>query len=262
MSKHTRSRFIVNVLAILMLTLLAATPSFAQDSGPQFEVKSVSSESIVSVGKATTATSVSVIVKLKGASLASYAGDIAGLAPTSPSVTGETQLNVESAASQAYLAHLTRQQAAFEAAALKAVPQAKVTYRYIVVLNGVAMIVPADQVDELAALPDVEAVYPDTVLHPHTDKSPAVHRRDGHVDQLGGQESSGDNVVVGVIDTGIWPEHPLLLRSRSFGQGVRHRLRPRFPAPAHCQFSGGVKSRPRVHVQQQADRRVSLHDHL
>ena len=201
MSKHTRSRFIVNVLAILMLTLLAATPSFAQDSGPQFEVKSVSSGSIVSVGKATTATSVSVIVKLKGESLASYAGGIAGLAPTSPAATGEKKLNVESSAGQAYLAHLTRQQAAFEAAALKAIPQAKVTYRYIVVLNGVAMRVPADQVDALAALPDVEAVYPDTVLHLDMDTSPAFVGATDMWTDLGGVESSGDDVVVGVIDT-------------------------------------------------------------
>ena len=208
MSKHSRGQFVVNVLAILMLTLLAATPSFAQDSGPQFEVKSVSSGSIVSVGKATTATSVSVIVKLKGESLASYAGGIAGLAPTSPAATGEKKLNVESSAGQAYLAHLTRQQAAFEAAALKAIPQAKVTYRYIVVLNGVAMRVPADQVDALAALPDVEAVYPDTVLHLDMDTSPSFVGATAMWTDLGGVESSGDDVVVGVIDTGIWPEHP------------------------------------------------------
>ena len=105
MSKHSRVQLIVNVLVILMLTLLAATPSFAQDNGPKFQATPLTSESMFVGSK--DAKSVSVIVKLKGESLASYAGGIAGLAPTSPSALGETKLNMASLASKAYLAHLT-----------------------------------------------------------------------------------------------------------------------------------------------------------
>src|SRR5581483_9560485 len=53
---------------------------------------------------------ISVIVKLDVESLASYRGGVAGLAPTSPSVTGSAKLNVGSPASQSYLAYVDQRQ--------------------------------------------------------------------------------------------------------------------------------------------------------
>src|SRR5690606_23762152 len=53
------------------------------------------------------------VVQLADPPLASYAGGIAGLAPTSPRVTGATRLDVAAPASLAYAGHLARRQEAF-----------------------------------------------------------------------------------------------------------------------------------------------------
>jgi uncharacterized repeat protein (TIGR01451 family) len=112
-----------------------------------------------------------------------------------------------------------------------------------VVLNGVAMVVPADQVGEIAKLPNVEAVYPDELLQPQTDNSPQFIGAPTVWSQLGGQESSGDNVVVGVIDTGIWPEHPSFSdpdpSSKAYGAPP-----PPLSGTRQCQFSGGANPGP------------------
>ena len=151
---------------------------------------------------------VPVIVKLEDESLASYRGGVAGLEPTSPAVTGEKRLDTRSLRSQAYLKYLSQKQNDFAAAAAAAIPGATVTYKFDVVLNAVAMTVPASKVDELAALPGVVAVYPDELRYIQTDNSPQFIGAPTVWAQLGGQESAGEGVIVGVLDTGIWPEHP------------------------------------------------------
>ena len=55
------------------------------------------------------------IVKLKDASLATYKGDVPGLAATSPLVTGAEKIDTQSANSKQYLGYLNAQQDAFVA---------------------------------------------------------------------------------------------------------------------------------------------------
>ena len=110
--------------------------------------------------------------------------------------------------SRAYLAYLTEQQDAFEESTSKAVSGARITHRYQVVLGGVAMLVPESQLDRLSALPQVKAVYRDELRQIETERSPAFIRADSLWEQLGGQDSAGEGVIVAVLDTGVWPEHP------------------------------------------------------
>ncbi len=248
MKQRSKGWTILSLFSVLTMLVLACSPSFAQETGPSgFQATPLTPESTIQIAKSAPGTSdtklISVIVKLQGAPLAAYTGDILGLAPTSPSVIGETQLSVESAASKAYLAHLAQEQAAFIAAATRAVPEATVTYQYNVVLNGVAMIVPADQVGELAKLPSVEAIYPDELLQPQTDNSPQFIGAPTVWTQLGGQESSGDNVVVGVLDTGIWPEHPSFSDPDPSGKAYGAPPPP-LSGTRQCQFSGGAYPGP------------------
>jgi subtilisin family serine protease len=151
---------------------------------------------------------VDIIVKLEDEAVASYGGTIVGLPATSPHVTGAARVNQASSAVQAYQAHLAQKHTAFEAAAVAAIPSARVTYRYHMVLNGIAMRVPADQLGRVARLPGVKAVYRDQLLQLHTDTSPKFIGAKTLWGKLGGQDDAGEGVVVGILDTGIWPEHP------------------------------------------------------
>src|SRR5207249_842157 len=100
------------------------------------------------------------------------------------------------------------QQDSFAASAKQSIPNATVTQKLDVVVGGLAMMVPSDQLTALAKLPGVAAVYPDELLHLDTDRSPGFIGAPTVWSSLGGRESAGEGIVVGVLDTGIWPEHP------------------------------------------------------
>lgn len=91
-SKRTRVFYLLIVLSVL-LSLVIPSVALAQDPG-SFSETPLFPDSSISVEKSTstntpTAGLVGVIVKLQGDSLATYTGDISGLAATSPSVTGD-----------------------------------------------------------------------------------------------------------------------------------------------------------------------------
>jgi subtilisin family serine protease len=97
----------------------------------------------------------------------------------------------------------------FETVLQQQIPGAKITYRYNAVLGGVAVLVPKDQLDLLATLPGVKSVLPDKPQEGNTNLSPNFIHADQFwkfTNELGGRQ--GEGVIVGVIDTGIWPEHP------------------------------------------------------
>jgi uncharacterized repeat protein (TIGR01451 family) len=165
---------------------------------------------------------VSVIVKFSDASLAAYKGGVTGLAPTSPAVTGAPSLDVDSSASRQYLSYLSQRQGAFVAAAAT-ISGAEVRQRFDVVLGGVSMLVPESQLDAVRALPGVEAVYLDTLLQLDTNVSPQFIGAPTIWKDLGGQDDAGEGVVVGVLDSGIWPEHPSVADPDPAGNG--------YPAP-------------------------------
>jgi subtilisin family serine protease len=150
---------------------------------------------------------VSVIVKLSAESLASYQGGIAGLPATSPAATGAEKLDVTAPESQLYLQYLAKQEDTFVLNAKNKLPAVQVTNRFDILFGGVSMLVPASQVDQVASLPGVKAVFEDTLQKPLTDRTPQFIGAPTVWNKLGGQESAGDSVVIGVLDTGIWPEH-------------------------------------------------------
>ena len=61
---------------------------------------------------------------------------------------------------------------------------------------------------DLLRLPGVAAVQKDTARKPLTDSSPQFIGAPVLYRQLGGAANAGEGVIVGVIDTGAWPEHP------------------------------------------------------
>lgn len=123
---------------------------------------------------------VSVIVLLDFEPLASYTGDVEGLAATSPAITGETRLDASSEASKAYLAYLESKIDDFEGALAEAIPEARIVYRYTVVLGGVSVLLPATEVGRLRQLPGVVAVHADKKRYP--DRAPESPDVQGNVE--------------------------------------------------------------------------------
>ena len=216
MSKIIPGRKWFNALIMLILVLSFNVTAYAQrgvEPDPNAKVELVSTYSTEQTKDrnlyfSSNSDLVSVIVKLDFAPLATYQGDIAGLQATNPGVVGATKIDAHSAASQAYLAYVDSKIDSFQLSLAQTIPSAKITNRYRSVFGGVSVILSASEVNALSGVSGVEATYIDEIRHIQTDVSPEFIGAPTIWSQLGGQESSGEGVVVGVIDTGIWPEHP------------------------------------------------------
>ncbi len=152
------------------------------------------------------------IVRLADPPLASYRGDITGLAPTNPSSIGENTLDVETPAGQAYLRYLDTAQDTLVAQATVALGRApEVEHHYKYAYNGLAMHVTAAEAETVRRLPGVVDVQAPIERHVLTDAGPgwigAPSLWDGSAGP-GGAASRGEGVVVGVIDTGVNHDHP------------------------------------------------------
>src|SRR6478736_5267529 len=148
------------------------------------------------------------IVLLKDAPLATYEGGTNGLQRTKPD-KGK-QLDADAPSSKAYLAHLKKQQDQV-AADTGVVADAN----YGVVTNGFSAELTAAQANKLAGDKSVLGVFPDEIYHPTATPSTeflglgSVNTGTGGVwDAVGGVAEAGKGIVVGVVDTGIAPEHP------------------------------------------------------
>jgi subtilisin family serine protease len=88
---------------------------------------------------------------------------------------------------------------------------ARKAYSYTHALNGFAAPLTASQRRALRADPAVMGVFENEVLRLDTVSTPrflALPAVNGPWAQAGGGPRAGEGVIVGVIDTGIWPEHP------------------------------------------------------
>jgi subtilisin family serine protease len=149
----------------------------------------------------------SVMVKLDYDSLAAYKGGLPGLPATSPSVTGKP-LDVKSAEATKYTKHIEGVENAFLGELGKKISGARVGQKLRTVYGGVALTLPASKAADLLKLPGVAAVQEDRKEQPLTDSSPSFIGADTIYKQLGGAPSSGKGVIVGILDSGVWPEHP------------------------------------------------------
>jgi subtilisin family serine protease len=151
---------------------------------------------------------VHVVVKLDYDSLAAYGGQIRGLPATSPSVTGKA-LNLSSDAVRRYQGHVEGVERRFLDSLRARVPAARVGTRLRTTYGGVALTLPSNQVAALLKLPGAVAVQRDRLERPLTDASPAFIGAPTIYDQLGQTaDDAGKGAIVGVLDTGAWPEHP------------------------------------------------------
>ncbi|HET7027037.1 MAG TPA: S8 family serine peptidase [Candidatus Limnocylindrales bacterium] len=152
---------------------------------------------------------VNVLVKYDVDAVASYAGGVAGLAATSPRATGKS-LEANRGAVAAYARWATSEAKSISAAAQKAVDGLTIRGTYTTAYGGVAASVPANQIGKLLRTPGVAAVQKDSIQQPQDDNTDFIGATDVWP-SLGGQDNAGSNVIVGLLDTGVWPESPFFV---------------------------------------------------
>ena len=111
----------------------------------------------------------------------------------------------------------------------RSVPGTRLFRTFDVVYGGASMAGPAGRVRDVLRVPGVVAVQRDRLAHTLTTTTPHFLGADQVWPTLGGPARAGRNVVIGVLDSGIWPEHPSF---RDLGLGP-------FPRAAGCEFGDG-----------------------
>jgi hypothetical protein len=154
-------------------------------------------------GASSEADSIGVIVRLRAPSVASQAG-------SSPRRNGISRRRFDRTAPEARRRReqIATEQRTFEQRLRRLSPRARVSRRMQIALNAVSAIVPRDQVRAIAALPDVEGVYPDRQRQLQTTRSPGFIGAPSMWNGQSGPAVKGDGIVIALVDSGIWPEHP------------------------------------------------------
>jgi subtilisin family serine protease len=141
------------------------------------------------------------IVQLAEPPVSAFRGGIGRFQATRPN-RGE-KLDPNSPAVINYRNHLEARQAAM----LQSVGGGRKLHSYGYVFNGFAAELTPAQADKLAQMPGVLAVSRDEIRELDTATTPDFLGLSGE----GGvwdNDSRGQNVIIGIIDSGIWPEHP------------------------------------------------------
>ena len=101
---------------------------------------------------------------------------------------------------------IAAEQRAFEAELAAAIPRAEIGWRYRLVANGFSVTLPDSELSRLGRLSGVRDVLPAATYTPQLDRSPQ---------QIGapalwgpGLDTAGQGVKIGIIDSGIDPDHP------------------------------------------------------
>jgi hypothetical protein len=148
------------------------------------------------------------IVQMAGDPIASYAGDVAGLKATKPA-PGK-KVNTRSQAAKAYRSYLKAERtAALRSAGLGG---RATVYTYDVAFNGFAMRLTKVEAARMEKADGVVRVWKNEIFHADTFSTPAFLGLDGGsgvwAQQFGGASHAGEGMIIGVLDTGFWPESP------------------------------------------------------
>lgn len=167
------------------------------------------------------------IVQLVEPAVSSYTGGVRGL--TATAVAEGSRPDPTAANVRAYSAYLVNR----HNAVMQAVGATEKVYSYTYLINGFAARMTPEQAAAAARTSGVLNVAPDSIVYADTVTTPTFLGLDqpgGLWAQLGGPSKAGDGVIIGVIDSGIWPE------SASFADDGNYRPLPRWKGS--CVASG------------------------
>jgi subtilisin family serine protease len=158
------------------------------------------------------------IVQLAAEPAASYTGNVAGYAATQP-VAG-ARFNARSAAALNYKRLLDNQQNTVVALVAKA----PIVARYTIVYNGFAARLTDAEVAALRASPLVVEVHADEARKLETVSTPTflgLTAPGGLWSQaVDGISIKGEDIVIGIVDGGVWPESPSYADRVDAGTGL------------------------------------------
>jgi subtilisin family serine protease len=148
------------------------------------------------------------IVQLAGPPIAGYTGGVAGIAATKP--TPGAKLDTKTWNFTAYRDHLRAKRA--EALKGAKVDAKKTVATFDTTLNGFAAKITPTEAAKLRTTPGVTKVAKSEAYRTETITTPGFLGLEGSggawKKQFGDVTHAGEGTVVGIIDTGIWPENP------------------------------------------------------
>jgi subtilisin family serine protease len=136
---------------------------------------------------------ITVILTLADPPLAAYSRSLAG-------TTSASRLNTSSLASKAYVSKLLRAQRAAAATLKRAIPEASVLRNYTILLNGIAVELPATELARAAKLSFARKLYPSYRYTLALDRSPGLIGA-GATGVAGG--GTGEGMKIAVVDDGV-----------------------------------------------------------
>ncbi len=193
-------------LAVGALLATAALPAGAHDAPRAAAAASAAPSAAAAQPKAAAPSNYApgkYVVVLAKAPIASYGGGTDNIPATKPARGGKVEVN--SLAARKYRAVLNTEQNTIAASV-----GARVQQKYAVSLNGFSATLTAAQAQKLANTPGVLTVAKDTLRHATADQVDydflKLSGSTGLWASLGGTAQAGKGIVIGVIDTGVWPE--------------------------------------------------------
>lgn len=142
------------------------------------------------------------IVQMVDAPVVAYKGDVKGLKATAPKKGQKIDPNSPDVVNYVNYLNSKHDQALAKVGGQK-------VYDYTYTYNGFAAKLTLAQANKLATMDGVLAVGGDEVLTLDTSSTPTflgLTAPGGLWDQLGGVGSAGEDVIIGIVDGGIWPE--------------------------------------------------------
>ncbi|HET7201874.1 MAG TPA: S8 family serine peptidase [Steroidobacteraceae bacterium] len=144
------------------------------------------------------------LVRLSELPVVAYDGSIKGYPATRPR-PGQ-KINPNSPAVVNYKGYLEGRQDAV----LAKVGGGRKLYSYGYVINGFAAELTAAQAARLRSTPGVLSVEKDVAMELDTSSTPQFIGVDGDDGVWATTGARGENVIIGIVDGGVWPEHPSL----------------------------------------------------
>jgi subtilisin family serine protease len=198
--KHARALAVATAAVAVSTTFGAyAWQENQQDQAPAEQIEQTPPRS------AATAAANTYIVRLQGEPVSQYRGGNPRFRATKPA-RGQ-KLDPNDPAVSSYAAYLD----GTHDDVLRAVGGGRKLYDYRYAVNGFTAVLTPSQAAQLAQTPGVASVEPDAAAPLGTATSPRFLGLDapgGLWEQVGGAGSAGENVIIGMVDGGVWPEHP------------------------------------------------------